>query len=220
MTVRVLVVDQQPLFSRGLELLLPTVSDGRVEVVGSTDEAAAAASLVRSHRPDLVLVDLGLAPPGGLRAIAAIRRLEPRLPVVAMLVDRTGAAAGGPGPAAEALAAGASGLLVKAQEPEELLTPLLAAAEGWAVVPPQVLAQLVASRSAAAPRRDPGLTADERRLWALLARGASTAQISGELHVSERTVKRLTAALLRRLGVGSRTEAAVLAGRSGLLDAG
>jgi len=214
--VRVLVVDPQPLFSRGLELLLPAVSDDRVQVCGSTDAAESAAGLARRHQPDLVLVDLGLAPPGGIRAIGAIRRIEPQLPVVAMTTD------GADGEedldrAVEALQAGARGLLVKSQEPEELLAPLLAAAEGWAVVPPKVLARM-ASHGCTRSQRELRLTADERQLWALIARGASTGQIACSLHVSERTVKRLTAALLRRLGVATRTEAATLAGRSGLLD--
>ena len=213
--VRVLVVDPQPLFSRGLELLLPAVSDDRVRVVARTETAGSAAGLVRRHGPDLALVDLGLGPPGGVRAIAAIRRVDPALPVVAMTVDD-----GAPGAvdlAVDALTAGARSLLVKAQEPEDLLPPLLAAADGWAVLPRAVLDRLtggLGSRS----RRELDLTAEERRLWALVASGASTCQIAGTLHVSERTVKRLTAALLRRLGVATRTEAATLAGRAGLLD--
>jgi two-component system, NarL family, nitrate/nitrite response regulator NarL len=212
--VRVLVVDPQPLFSRGLELLLPAVSEGRVQVCGSTDAAGSAAGLARRHSPDLVLVDLGLAPPGGIRAIGAIRRIEPQLPVVAMTVDGDDDHLQS---AVEAMQAGARGLLVKTQEPEELLPPLLAVADGWAVVPPNVLARLAAG-GGARPQRELRLTADERRLWAAIARGASTCQIACSLHVSERTVKRLTAALLRRLGVSTRTEAATLAGRAGLLD--
>ncbi|WP_219415049.1 response regulator [Pseudonocardia nigra] len=211
MPVRVLVVDQQPLFSRGLELLLPAVSDDRVHVVASTDLAGSAAVLARRHQPDLALVDLGLGPPGGVRAIAAIRRVEPRLPVVAMTVDGDEEQL-----ALDALRAGARGLLIKAQEPEELLPPLLAAADGWAVLPPSMLARLSGTGRAAC--RTPRLTGDEQRLWRFIARGASTAQIAQSMHVSERTVKRLTAGLLRRLGVSTRTEAATLAGRAGLLD--
>jgi two-component system, NarL family, nitrate/nitrite response regulator NarL len=213
--VRVLVVDPQPLFSRGLALLLPAVSGNAVRVVAHTDAADAAAGLVRRHLPDLALVDLGLAPPGGLRAIAAIRRVDPVVPIVAMTVGED--SPDGLDLAVDALTAGARSLLVKAQEPEDLLPPLLAAAEGWAVLPRRVLDRLTAAADHG-PQRDLDLSADQRRLWALIARGASTAQIGAALFVSERTVKRLTAALLRRLGVGTRTEAATLAGRSGLLD--
>lgn len=212
-TVQVLVVDQQPLFSRGLELLLPAVSDDRVHVVASTDAAHAAAGLARRHQPDLALVDLGLGPPGGLRAIAAIRRVEPQLPIVAMAVHD---GEDGLALAVDALQAGACSLLVKSHEPEDLLAPLLAAAEGWAVVPIDVLGRLTGSITR--PPRPAQLSPDEGRLWTMIARGSSTVQIALALHVSERTVKRLTAALLRRLGVATRTEAAALAGRVGLLD--
>src|SRR6185437_11519669 len=82
--VRLALVDDRPLFCRGLQLLLPTVTAERVQVAGSTDDATAAAGLVRRCRPDLVLVDLALPPPGGVRAIGAIRRTEPAVPVVAM----------------------------------------------------------------------------------------------------------------------------------------
>jgi two-component system, NarL family, nitrate/nitrite response regulator NarL len=76
----------------------------------------------------------------------------------------------------------------------------------------------LAAAGAATPQPGPQLSGKERHLWTLIARGASTAQIAQALHVSERTVKRLTAGLLRTLGVANRTEAAALAGRSGLLD--
>jgi two-component system nitrate/nitrite response regulator NarL len=64
-TVRVVLVDDHPLFIGGVELLLPQVSDGRALVVGATGDAAAAAGLVRRSLPDLVLVDLHMPPPGG-----------------------------------------------------------------------------------------------------------------------------------------------------------
>jgi DNA-binding NarL/FixJ family response regulator len=138
--VDVVVIDDHPLFSRGLTLLLPPVSGGRVRVVGTTDDASAGAALVRRHHADVAIVDLHMPPPGGVRAIAAIRRAE-------------------------------------------------------------------------------RLTSDDRRLWRLVAAGTSTVDIATTLHVSERTVKRLVAGLLRQLGVATRVEAAALAGRVGL-DAG
>lgn len=76
----------------------------------------------------------------------------------------------------------------------------------------------VSAAVACRPRPLCQLSLDERRLWRHIARGASTSQIAAALHVSERTVKRLTATLLRKLGVATRTEAAALAGRTGLLD--
>jgi two-component system nitrate/nitrite response regulator NarL len=209
--VDVVVVDDHPLFSRGLALLLDGISDGRVRVVGTTDDASAAAALVRRHHADVAVVDLHMPPPGGLRAIAAIRRADPMVRVVALsgLAEADAAL--------EALRAGAAGFLPKTADPETLVRPLLAVLDGWSVMPEPLLRRLL---EAATPTADDGLlgrlTSDERRLWRLLADGMSTVDMATTLHVSERTVKRLVATLLRRLGVSTRVEAAALAGRVGL----
>ncbi|MGI5215827.1 response regulator [Plantactinospora sp. CA-290183] len=209
-TVRIALVDDHPLFVRGLELLLPSITGGRAEGSGSTGDASAAAALVRRCLPDLALVDLHMPPPGGIRAISAVRRTTPGVRVVAM----SGLAE--PELAVQALRAGAEGYLPKSSEPEELLPPLLAVLDGWAVLPAELLGALVA------PARTPLPAAallddEERQLLRLIAKGRSTLEIADELHVSERTVKRLTASLLRKLRVSTRTEAAALAGNAGLL---
>ncbi|GAB2586172.1 DNA-binding response regulator [Paractinoplanes abujensis] len=215
-TVRVAIVDDHDLFLRGLELLLPEATGGRVTVVASTGDAAYAASVVRHAVPDLVLVDLhmpyagkGSAAPGGIRAITAIRAASPRARVLAMSGDDD------PALAVAALHAGAVGFLPKSSEPASLLPPLLAALEGWAVLPAALL-PVLAGPPVTSPAAE-SLSDDDRALLRLIANGASTVQIAAELHVSERTVKRLTAGLLRRLRVSSRTEAAALAGSAGLV---
>ncbi|MFC3502234.1 response regulator [Micromonospora krabiensis] len=206
-SLRLVVVDDHPLFVRGLELLLPATTDKRAEVVGSTGDAASAAALVARCVPDLALVDLHMPPPGGVRAVAAIRRTTPRVRVVAM--------SGGddPMPALEALRAGAEGFLPKTSEPEELLPPLLAILDGWAVLPAPLLRGLL--RPARGPSVD--LDGEERELLRAIAAGRNTVEIAAQMHVSERTAKRMTAALLRKLRVSSRAEAAALAGHAGLL---
>jgi two-component system nitrate/nitrite response regulator NarL len=199
MVVRVVVVDRQPLFRRQLEESLPAVTEGGVRVVAGTDLAANAALLVRRHQPDVVLLDLDLAAPGALTALTAVRRVQPRLPVLALVRSH-----GEHRLLVEALAAGASGVLLKTRAPAELVPSLLAASAGVTPAP----------RATTGPR----LTDAEQHLWTLIAGGSSTSQIARALHVSERTVKRLTARLLRTLGVANRTEAAALAGRAGMLD--
>jgi two-component system nitrate/nitrite response regulator NarL len=208
--IRVIVVDDHPLFVRGLELLLPEVSDGRAEVVGATGDAASAASLVRRTVPDLVLVDVHMPPPGGVRAIAAIRRSSPRVRIVAMSGDED------PAPALEALRAGAEGFLPKTSEVGDVLQPLLSILDGWSVLPAELLGALLGPGRGNRPA-PVDLDAPERQLLQLIAAGATTTEIALELHVSERTVKRLTATLLRKLRVSSRTEAAALAGSAGIL---
>jgi DNA-binding NarL/FixJ family response regulator len=209
--VDVVVIDDHPLFSHGLSLLLPPVSGGRVRVVGTTDDAAAAAPLVHRVHADLALVDLAMPPPGGFRAIAAICHADPAIRVVALSgLDDENAAV-------EALRAGAEAFLPKTSEPETLVPPLLAVLDGWAVVPAALLHRLAGG---AAPRRDCAVTGrlspEQRQLWGLVASGRTTLDIAAELHVSERTAKRLVAGLLRQLRVSSRTEAAALAGSVGL----
>ncbi|MBM7495271.1 DNA-binding NarL/FixJ family response regulator [Micromonospora luteifusca] len=206
-TIRLVVVDDHPLFVRGLELLLPITSEGRAEVVASTGDAAAAAALVSRCHPDLALVDLHMPAPGGIRAVAAIRRTTPGVRVVAM----SGSA--DPAPALEALRAGAEGFLPKTSEPEELLPPLLAILDGWAVLPAGLLRAMLRPTHATSVDLD----GEERRLLRAIAGGRTTVDIAEELHVSERTVKRMTAALLRRLRVSTRAEAAAVAGHTGLL---
>lgn len=207
-TLRIAVVDDHPLFVRGLELLLPVTSDNRAEVVGSTGDAATAAGLVSRCLPDLVLVDLHLPPPGGVRAVAAIRRTTPQTRVVAM------SGATDPATVLEALRAGAEGYLPKTSGPEELLPPLLAVLDGWAVLPAELLRVLL--RPSRVTPVD--LDGEERRLLCAIAAGRHTVDIAEELHVSERTVKRMTAALLRKLRVANRAEAAAVAGQAGLLE--
>jgi DNA-binding NarL/FixJ family response regulator len=208
--IRVVLVDDHPLFVRGLELLLPDVTGGQATIVGITGDASAAAGLVRRTLPDLALVDLHMPAPGGVRAIAAIRRTTPRVRVVAMSGDTD------PAQAVEALRAGAEGFLSKGTEVGDLLHPLVAVLEGWAVMPADLLTALLAPARSVRPA-PVSLDDAERQLLRLIGAGASTTEIALELHVSERTVKRLTATLLRRLRVTSRTEAAALAGSAGLL---
>jgi two-component system, NarL family, nitrate/nitrite response regulator NarL len=209
--VDVIVVDDHPLFTRGLSLLLPEVSDGRVRVVGTTEDASAAAALVQRFRADVAVVDVQMPPPGGARAIAAVRRVEPTVRIVAIsgMADEEAAV--------EALRAGASSFLPKTADPEALIEPLLAVLDGWSVLPEPLLRHLL---ERTAPGEHEGiagqLSADERRLWRLVAAGAGTVEIATTLHVSERTAKRLVAHLLKRLRVSTRVEAAALAGRSRL----
>ena len=156
-SVRLVLVDDRPLFCRGLQLLLPSVTGDRVQVTGSTGDASAAAGLVRRHRPDLVLVDLALPAPGGVRAIGAIRRTEPAVPVVALGRPEQ------PEPALSALKAGAAGLLPAGTEPEDLVAPLLSVVDGYAVLPAGILDRLI-DRAGTASSAVARLSAEEREV--------------------------------------------------------
>lgn len=218
--VTVVIIDRDQLFARGLELLLERVSAGAVRVTGHTSDGCRAVELVRRQRPDIAIVGLSMPAPGPLPVIEEVKRAYPRVRVIAM--GGPGAGAGGgdtdTAGAVAALRAGADGLFDTTAPPETLLAPLRAAAAGMSVVPPAVMAALVEAPNRQDRDRAGCLSAEERRLWRLVADGLDTAEISRTLNVSQRTAKRRVSVLLNKLRVASRLQAAALAGRCGLLD--
>lgn len=204
--IRIVIVSGHAPMVRALEQSIPEKTGGRA-AVAVTGDGSDVAGVVREPVPDLILVDL--LPPAGVAAVAAARAAAPKARILAMTGN------GDPGDELEALRAGASGIVPRG---EEVIPPLLAALEGWAVVPAPLLASLVDG-----PGRQVAISAaaqldeSDQKLLRLIATGSSTSEIAGVLHVSDRTVKRLTAALLRKLHVSSRTEAAAVAGSAGLV---
>ena len=122
------------------------------------------------------------------------------------------------GLAAAALRAGATGFLGKSADPDVLVAPLLTIAAGVRVLPADLLDALLAAGDRAGDGLLERLDRRDLQLWRLLARGLETAEIAKPMLVSERTAKRMIAALLHKLGAANRIEAAALAGRYGLLD--
>jgi two-component system nitrate/nitrite response regulator NarL len=208
--VSVVLVDDHPLFSRGLELLLNSGDD--VRVVGRIEDATGAVSLVDRTGPDLAVIDLAMPPPGGIEALRQVKVHFPRVRVLVLsgTTDEVEILA--------ALRAGADGFLPKTAEPAELVPPLLAMARGWSVVPSSLLHRLADGAMRQSPTLPADLSEEETRLWLLIADGLGVDEIAIRMFVSERTVKRMTASLLRRIGVDNRAQAAALAGRCGLLD--
>ena len=208
----VVIVDDHGLFSRGLELLLSAASEGRIKVAGRTESAEEALALVRRNRPHVALVDLAMPPPGGIGAIREIAHHYPQVRILALsgTDDRE--------LALEALAAGAQGFIPKSSDPDVLVPPLLSLGAGLSVLPTSLLEALVELRATRKPDVLARLDDEEITLWRLVARGLESLEIAERTYVSERTAKRMVAALLRKLAVANRVEAALLAGRVGLLD--
>jgi len=208
----VVIVDDHGLFSRGLELLLSAASEGRIKVAGRTESADEALGLVRRNRPQVALVDLAMPPPGGIGAIREIAHHYPQVRILALsgTDDRE--------LALEALAAGAHGFIPKSSDPDVLVPPLLSLGAGLSVLPTSLLETLVHLRATRRPAVLARLDDEEITLWRLVARGLESLEIAERTYVSERTAKRMVASLLRKLEVGNRVEAALLAGRVGLLD--
>jgi DNA-binding NarL/FixJ family response regulator len=208
----VVIVDDHALFSQGLALLLESRAGDRFVVAGSTTAGEEAVARVGREAADIAIVDLALPPLGG---VATIRRLTAAYPATRVLAL---SGTEDMGLATAALRAGAMGFLGKSADPEVLVAPLLTVAAGVRVVPAGLLDALLEAGDRTGDGIVERLDGRDLQLWALLARGLETSEIAKPMLVSERTAKRMIAALLHKLGAANRIEAAALAGRYGLLD--
>jgi NarL family two-component system response regulator LiaR len=209
--IRVLLVDDHPVVRQGLRALLST-HDG-IDVVGEADDGAAAVTAAERLSPDVVLMDVVMP---GMDGVEALRRIGERRPQtrVVMLTSYADEQQ-----AMEAVDAGASGFLLKDASPRDVAAAIRAAHRGEAVLHPSVAAKLLAER-----RRPPAahadLTARELEVLRLIARGLQNKQIAAQLHLSEKTVKTHVSAILRKLHVTDRTQAAMYAVRERLAEPG
>ncbi|MGJ6121973.1 response regulator transcription factor [Mycolicibacterium sp. Y3] len=208
----VVIVDDHELFAEGLELLLTRDWGEEFVIGGRTTYVEEAAELVTSCDADLAIVDLTMPPLGGVAAIRHIKSRHPRTRILAL--SGTGDAQ----LAEEALRAGADGFLSKTVRPEALVGPLTTIAAGLRVLDPDVLDAMLSGTRRPATELLASLTPADIKLWVLLSTGMETGDIADRMVVSERTAKRMVAALLRKIGVANRVAAAALAGRCGLLD--
>jgi DNA-binding NarL/FixJ family response regulator len=203
--IRVLLVDDHAVVRAGLRLFLADQAD--LEVVGEADDGASAVVRALELGPDVVLMDLRMP---GLDGIEATRQIRAALPQTAVVVLTTYTDTANVG---KAIAAGAIGYVPKDVPPPELAATIREAAHGVLHLAPVVQRTLL--QALAAPRDaepDPEeLTEREREVLVLLAEGRSNKEIARQLHVSERTVKGHVGHVLGKLGMVSRTQAAVYA---------
>jgi DNA-binding NarL/FixJ family response regulator len=214
--VRVFVVDDHTVVRRGLRAYLEVVDD--MEVVGEAADGQEAlegiAALVATGRPpDVVLMDLLLPGSDGVTATAAITRRHPGIEVVAMTSSTQADMVQG------ALQAGAAGYLLKDAEADEVAAAIRAACRGEVHLDAAIAKQLTRSLLTPQPRTADSLTDREREVLVLVAQGLSNQQIADSLVVSERTARTHVSNILGKLGVESRTQAALLAIREGIAPA-
>lgn len=208
----VVIIDDHELFAEGLALLLTREWGELFTVGGQTTYVEEAADLVASCGADLAIIDLTMPPLGGVAAIRHIKARHPKTRILALSgTDDLGLAE-------EALRAGADGFLPKTARPEALAGPLWTIAEGLCVVDSRLLQALLSNTRKPPSKLLDSLSDQDLRLWTLLATGMETADIAARMLVSERTAKRMVAALLHKLGVTNRIAAAAMAGRYRLLD--
>ena len=195
--IRVLVVDDHPLFRDGLTGLLATVDD--VEVVGSAGEGATAVRRSAELSPDVVLMDLNMPGLPGLEAIRRIVRLPgaPAVLVLTMVDDDDSVAA--------AMQVGARGYLLKGAVQEEVLAALRTVASGGAVFGAGAARRVLSG----AGRPGVDLTEREAEVLALIADGRSNAEIAREIGISLKTVQNHVSRVLAKLQVRDRTQAAL-----------
>ncbi|GLY21390.1 response regulator transcription factor [Micromonospora sp. NBRC 101691] len=216
MTISVLLADDEAMIRAGVRAILAT--DPGIEVVAEAADGRAAVELARAHRPRVALLDIRMPRLDGLAAAAEIHRLVPGTAVAVLTTF------GDDDHVARALGDGATGFLLKAGDPRELLTGVRAVADGGAYLSPRVARRVIElsgtrmARRPAARDRAAVLTDRERDVLALVGAGLSNAEIARRLHLVEGTVKGYLSSVFIRLGVRNRVQAAILAYEAGLVD--
>ena len=235
--IRLLLVDDHTLFRRGLKALLSL--DGRLEVAGEAGDLGEALRCLSQVKPDLVLLDNHLPGVRGVDGIGAIKDALPGVRVLMLTVSENAE------DLAAALQGGADGYLLKTMESEQLAETIEKVMTGDSVISPEMLTKLVSAFRqrpppapspaasglpvAAAPAPPPPsapveappqglelLSPREREILLLIARGDSNKAIGRTLDIAETTVKIHVQHILRKLGLTSRVQAAVLAANSGI----
>ncbi|WP_460998809.1 response regulator [Streptomonospora sediminis] len=217
--IRVGLADDEALIRTGVRTILS--ADPGIKVVGEAGSGSELVAMAAQTRPDVALVDIRMPGGGGLDSIAELRRVSPGT-AVAMLTTF-----GKDEYVVRALDEGASGFLLKAGDPRELIAGVNTVAAGGACLPPK-LARRLATRfrqepesapdpAAAAERRVAALSPREREVLALIGEGLPNSGIARRLHLADDTVKTHVSSVLARLDAANRVQAAIVAYQAGLV---
>jgi DNA-binding NarL/FixJ family response regulator len=208
LTIRVLIADDHAVVRQGLRMFLAL--DAELEVVGEAENGAKALTAARELKPDVVLMDMLMPVMDGVAATEAIRSELPDTEVIALtsVLDDSSVV--------RAVKAGAIGYLLKDTQAEELCRAIKSAAAGQVQLSPQAAARLV--REVRTPDVAPAaLSERETEVLQLIAQGKANKEIAAELAIGEKTVKTHVSSILNKLGLQSRTQAAIYAAQSGIV---
>ena len=219
MSIRVAIIDDQALVRGGFAVMLG-LQDG-IEVVAEAGDGAAAIEIARTHRPDVILMDIRMPGMDGISATKAIVD-SADWPVKVLILTTFD-----PDEYVyNALQAGASGFVLKDISPEDLVAAVRTVADGGALLAPSVTRRLI-SRFSAPPSLDSTvvarldrLTSREREVLVAVAAGSSNIEIAEELYVGAATVKSHVSSILTKLGLNNRAQAVAFAYESGLVKPG
>lgn len=211
--VKLLICDDQEVVREGLRAILGTVP--AIEVVGAVGNGAEAVETVARTAPDVVLMDLNMPIKNGVQATREITAANPAARVLVLTTYDANEWL------MDAIRAGAAGYILKDAPREELVAAIRGTAAGATHVDPAVAGNLFARVAAASNAADPtgvadALTARELDVLRLLGSGLSNAEIADRLYLSEGTVRNYVSAVLTKLNLADRTQAAVLAVKHGL----
>ena len=214
--IRVLICDDQTVVREGLAAILST--DPEIEVVGLASNGQEALEILREAQPEVVLMDLKMPVMNGVQTTQHLRRTHPEVNVLVLTTyadDQW---------VLDAVRAGAAGYLLKDTRRDILIDAIKGTAEGKTYLDPAIagkLTQQVASGIAppqqAEPQLDP-FTEREQEVLNLLAQGHSNPEIADRLHLARGTVRNYVSAILQKLGVSDRTQAAVVAMQRGMIE--
>lgn len=200
--VRLVVVDDHALFRAGLISLLSEMPE--FSVIGEAGDGQEALELVRKTPPDLVLLDVNMPRMGGVETVRALRS-DPEsatLPILMLTISKNEQ------DLIEAISAGADGYLLKNAEPEELKQAILLVRDGLSVLSPQITRYVFRALSAEkSQNQELGMSERELEVLDCMAQGKTTAQIAGELVISENTVKTHIRHIFDKLEASTRAEA-------------
>jgi DNA-binding NarL/FixJ family response regulator len=215
-TIRVVLVDDQALVRTGFRMILDETDD--IEVVGEAPDGASGLDTVARVRPDVVLVDVRMPGMDGIETTRRIRAMaNPPKVIILTTFDLDEYVFAG-------LRAGASGFLLKDTLAADLVSAVRVVTSGESVAAPSVTRRLIAHFLNSAPARQPrtdrldSLTAREREVLTLVARGRSNTEIAQELHLVEGTVKTHIGRILAKLGLRDRVQAVIVGYECGLVS--